>query len=99
MDNLKTYLHAERGRIQKVASAMGWARAYLSQIAHGRRPLPVDRAAELEALSDGAVRRWESFPDTWHRIWPELVGTPGAPALPAVDAPAGTLPPPPQPGA
>ena len=28
-------------------------------------------------------RRWEMFPTDWHRIWPELIATPGAPPVPA----------------
>lgn len=29
-------------------------------------------------------RRWHLLPDCWHRIWPELIGTEGAPAVPEV---------------
>lgn len=39
-------------------------------------------AAELERRSNGALRRQALFPDTWHRIWPELIGTESATPLP-----------------
>lgn len=38
-------------------------------------------AVDIERASRGAVRRWHLRPGDWHRIWPELVGTKGAPAL------------------
>jgi len=38
-------------------------------------------AVEIERRSNHRVRRWDLFPATWHRIWPELVGAPGAPAM------------------
>lgn len=44
----------------------------------GKRAFPVEHAAKLEA-ANGVVRRWDMFPDSWHRIWPELVGADGAP--------------------
>lgn len=46
------------------------------------RPIPLDRCALIERVTNGAVRRWDLRPDDWHLIWPELVGTEGAPAIP-----------------
>ena len=37
----------------------------------------------VEKFSGGAVRRWDLRPDDWQAIWPELVGTKGAPKAPA----------------
>ncbi len=34
-----------------------------------------------ETHSGGQVRRWHCRPNDWHRIWPELIGQPGAPAI------------------
>lgn len=45
------------------------------------RGVPIERCSDLEAASKGAVRRWDLRPDDWHRIWPELVGTDGAPIV------------------
>ena len=30
--------------------------------------------------------RFELFPNTWHRIWPDLIGTEGAPEVPTTQA-------------
>lgn len=35
----------------------------------------------VEKWSAGAVRRWDLRPEDWHRIWPELIGTKGAPKV------------------
>ena len=83
---LTDYLKAERGRVAIVARRVRLHPAFVSQVANGRRPVPVDRAADFEAASDGQVRRWHMFPDTWHRVWPELIGAEGAPPVP-VDEP------------
>lgn len=40
-------------------------------------------ALDVERATNAQVRRWDSCPDDWHRIWPELIGTEGAPAVPA----------------
>ena len=47
------------------------------------RGVPVERCAQLEAETGRAVMRWDLRPDDWHRIWPELVGMPGAPKIPS----------------
>lgn len=36
-----------------------------------------------EAERRGVAKRWELMPGVWHVIWPELIGTPGAPPVPA----------------
>jgi DNA-binding transcriptional regulator YdaS (Cro superfamily) len=48
----------------------------------GKRSVPTDKMAEIEKACGFAVMRWHLRPDDWHRIWPELVGTEGAPSLP-----------------
>ena len=48
--------------------------------------VPSDRCARIEAAT--GVRRWDLRPDDWHLIWPELVGTDGAPAVPVSSATA-----------
>ena len=81
---LSEYLKQQRGRAAAVAVRAGVSEAFLSQIAAGTRNVPAERAAELEAACDGAVRRWDLRPDDWHRIWPELIGAEGAPEVPAL---------------
>jgi DNA-binding transcriptional regulator YdaS (Cro superfamily) len=36
-------------------------------------------AVDIERKTAGRLRRWHTCPDDWHRIWPELIGTEGAP--------------------
>lgn len=83
---LLNYLLAERGRMARVAEAVPISGAFLSQIANGGRPVPIEHAAGLERACEYNVMRWDMFPRTWHRIWPELIGTEGAPSIPAQEA-------------
>ncbi len=80
--SLSDYLGAERGRVARVAGLVGIPPSFLSHIANGVRPCPAERGADLERACDFHVRRWDLRPDDWHRIWPELIGTEGAPAMP-----------------
>lgn len=38
----------------------------------------------IERASNCELRRWDLRPRDWHDIWPELIGTPGAPDLPVI---------------
>ena len=42
----------------------------------GKRSIPVDKCAENERITGGAVSRRDLRPDDWQRIWPELVTKP-----------------------
>jgi len=53
----------------------------------GRRPSP-EYATAIEIATGRMVRRWDTRPEDWHRIWPELIGTDGAPAVSQSPAPA-----------
>lgn len=46
--------------------------------------IPVGRRLRLAVVADqrNIARRWDLCPDEWHLIWPELIGTPGAPPIP-----------------
>ena len=79
--NLSVYLDKlERGQKKELADALGVSSAYLYQMATARRPVPPDLAPTIEQNTGNSVRRWDLRPDDWHRIWPELVGAPGAPS-------------------
>lgn len=43
--------------------------------------VPPEHCASIERVTN--VKRWDLRPDDWYRIWPELVGTKGAPRVPA----------------
>lgn len=51
----------------------------------GKGRVPPEHCAAIHKAT--GVPRWELRPDDWHRIWPELIGTEGAPDVPAADAP------------
>lgn len=63
----------------KPPSVSGWKEA-------GR--IPDDKRIRLAPIvhQRGLMTRWDMFPADWHRIWPELIGTPGAPEAPAQEA-------------
>lgn len=43
----------------------------------------------VRSLSDvSGVPCWDFCPDDWWRIWPDLIGRPGAPAIPSPPEPA-----------
>lgn len=46
--------------------------------------IPVARRWRLAVIADqrNIARRWFVCPADWHLIWPELIGTPGAPPIP-----------------
>lgn len=48
----------------------------------GERSVPVTKMADIERITGGAVCRWHLRPHDWHHIWPELIGTEGAPTTP-----------------
>lgn len=77
------YIKGNPGAGVRVASALGIAPAYLSQMAHGHRPFPPQLCPRIVAITEGAVRHWHLRPGDWHLIWPELVAHPDAPAIPA----------------
>lgn len=80
--HLSEYLRAERGRTVHIARVTGIAQGWLSQMASGLRPIPPELCWAIEQACDSHVRRWDLRPLDWHRIWPELIGTPGAPDVP-----------------
>lgn len=83
---LNTWLKAQPGRIARLARAIGCTPSFISQIRAGpgasRRPVPAALCPRIEVETSFEVRRWEMRPDDWHLIWPELVGTEGAPSTP-----------------
>jgi DNA-binding transcriptional regulator YdaS (Cro superfamily) len=67
------------GGLSKLATELGVSSQVLTN--WRARGVPIERCAELEEASGKTVRRWELRPDDWHRIWPELIGAEGAPAI------------------
>lgn len=56
---------------------------HLRNVAFSGKPCGPKLAVALEPATGFQVRRWDVRPDDWHEYWPELIGTEGAPAVPA----------------
>lgn len=80
--DLADYLATERGRGVRLAGRLGTSAAFVSQLGKGDRPVPPEHCVAIEVATEHAVRRWDLRPTDWHRIWPELIGADGAPAVP-----------------
>lgn len=80
--NLSTYLAGDRGKQAALCKQIGAHAPDLSRWAKGDRPIPVERCVAIETATERAVMRWHLRPHDWHRIWPELIGAEGAPAIP-----------------
>jgi DNA-binding transcriptional regulator YdaS (Cro superfamily) len=73
--DLHQYLSSERGRQAALAKAIGAHAPDVSRWADGKRPVPFEYGAAIEAATGGAVTRKELFPNDWQRLWPELADT------------------------
>jgi DNA-binding transcriptional regulator YdaS (Cro superfamily) len=71
--DIKTYTGSERGRATNLARALNISLSYLSQMASGECPISPERAVEIEKFTNKLVSRRDTHPDTWQKIWPELV--------------------------
>ena len=69
------------GGPSKVAALLGSSAQAVCFWRDGNRRFPVEHGARLSEAS--GVPRWRLRPLDWHVIWPELVGTDGAPPIPA----------------
>lgn len=67
-------------RRRKLAAEHGLSDAYLYQCLTARRDMDAAEARRVETITGGEIRRWMVRRD-WHLIWPELIGTEGAPAV------------------
>lgn len=65
---------------QVIADKAGLNAQYLYQCMTRRRDMDALQAAMLERISEGRVRRWHVRRD-WHLVWPELIGSEGAPPV------------------
>lgn len=84
---LRTFLAGSpRGTAAAIARAIGVHPVMVSQWASGEKPVAVERCASIEQATASRVMRWHLRPADWHLIWPELVGTPGAPSVPQPEA-------------
>lgn len=87
MEELKAYLKslADESAREAFARECETSLGHLRNVAYGK-PCSAELAALIDVKSRSAVRRWDLRPDDWHRIWPELIGADGAPAVAAESA-------------
>lgn len=79
---------------QSLAQAVGMSLGHLKNVMYGceGKKCSAELASDIERESvrlfgqHRKVSRWDLIPDRWPRIWPELVGSPGAPPVPAIEA-------------
>lgn len=83
MSNLDRAI-AKAGGVAKLAAQLLVVQGAVSNWKKRGGEVPVVHCATIELITAGEVRRWDLRPDDWHRIWPELIGTEGAPAVPAL---------------
>ena len=69
--DLQTYLAQERGRTQRLATALGVSGSLVTQWARGK-PVSAERCPQIELLTAGVVHRRDLRPADWRSIWPEL---------------------------
>lgn len=84
--NLSEYVDSQRGGQTQIARAIGCQSQLVWQWARGIRPVPIERCVPIEVATARAVRRWNLRPNDWADIWPELIGTEGAPPVPEQEA-------------
>lgn len=70
------------GSATALARALGVTAPAVSEWSSGRRAVPPARCVQIERITEGAVRRWDLRPHDWGAIWPELIGSEGAPHWP-----------------
>lgn len=77
---LDEYLRRQkRGSLAKLAAILGAHAPDVSRWAQGTRPVPEKAAVAIERATGGEVMRWDLRTADWFEIWPELIGSPGAP--------------------
>jgi DNA-binding transcriptional regulator YdaS (Cro superfamily) len=70
--NLQAWVNIKRGRIIFLAKRIDVPASFMSKMAAGIKPVPVERCVPIERATDGAVTRRDLRPDDWQDIWPEL---------------------------
>lgn len=61
-----------------LAAACDTSTGYIVHVINGRPCSPV-LARHLQRETGGAVQPWHCRPNDWSILWPDLIGTPGAP--------------------
>lgn len=78
---------AERIELAKKA---GVSEQYLYQCLTGRRGMRANLAVHVSRVSEGRIRLWDLRSADWWTVWPDLIGTAGAPKVPRGKTPRRT---------
>jgi hypothetical protein len=77
-DYLKRFNPPERAEFAlKVGTTLG----HLNNVSYELRTASAALTRQLAIETGRAVAEWELRPDDWHLIWPELIGSEGAPGI------------------
>lgn len=76
---IPTYTPEKR---REIALRLGIDEQYLYQIARGLKTASPALAKQFNQADPEALL-WDLRPDDWHLIWPELIGSTGAPEVKA----------------
>ena len=71
-------MSAEYGRNARLAKHLKVPSSFVTKMALGDKPVPVDHGAAIEQFTGGEITRQQLFPNDWQRIWPELATDPAA---------------------
>lgn len=66
-----------------LAEQAGVDEQYLYQCLTGRKDMKTNEAVRVERVTERRLRRWHLRRNDWWQHWPELIGTDGAPEVPA----------------
>lgn len=79
----KVFSPEDRRRLaDKVGVSPATLQQALAGTGYGFKP---SECVRIERESDFELRRWDLRPKDWHENWPELIGTEGAPEIPAAE--------------
>lgn len=71
---------------RRLADKAGINEQYLYQCLTGRRDMGAVEARRcVDEHWAGEIAIWDVCQKTWHLIWPDLIGTEGAPAVPVAE--------------
>jgi DNA-binding transcriptional regulator YdaS (Cro superfamily) len=66
---------------KRLAEKAGINEQFLYQCLTGRRAMEAKEAVRVEEATNYELRRWQLRPKDWFEVWPELIGTDGAPQI------------------
>lgn len=72
MEILKSWLAGGKGRGAALAKHLKVPASFVTKMANGERPIPMEHGAGIEVFTQGVVSRKAVWPHDWRRIWPEM---------------------------